>query len=74
MRKARARRPAARRDADRPPEPTPRFRRLVRESATLRSHQREVFSRFEQTLAAVLAEETGAPADAVERSSRQPPS
>jgi AcrR family transcriptional regulator len=50
----------------RPPEPTPRFRRLVRDSAALRSHQREVFARFEQALAALLAEETGAPPDAVE--------
>jgi AcrR family transcriptional regulator len=50
----------------RPPEPTPGFRRLIRESAALRSHQREVFARFEQALAALLAEETGAPPDAVE--------
>jgi len=50
----------------RPPEPTPRFRRLVRNSPALRAHQREVFARFEQALAAALADETGAPADAVE--------
>jgi AcrR family transcriptional regulator len=50
----------------RPPEPTPRFRRLVRDSATLRAHQREVFARFEQSLAALLAEETGQPRGAVE--------
>jgi AcrR family transcriptional regulator len=50
----------------RPPEPTPRFRRLIRESATLRTHQREVFARFEQSLAALLAEETGEPRGAVE--------
>jgi AcrR family transcriptional regulator len=50
----------------RPPEPTPRFRRLIRESAALRAHQREVFARFEQSLAVVLAEETGQPCDAVE--------
>jgi AcrR family transcriptional regulator len=50
----------------RPPEPTPRFRRLVRDSATLRAHQREVFARFEQSLAALLAEETGQPHGAVE--------
>jgi AcrR family transcriptional regulator len=50
----------------RPPEPTPRFRRLVRNSPVLRAHQREIFARFEQSLAAALAEETGAPADAVE--------
>jgi AcrR family transcriptional regulator len=50
----------------RPPEPTPQFRRLVRDSPALSSHQREVFARFERSLAAVLAEETGASADAVE--------
>jgi AcrR family transcriptional regulator len=50
----------------RPPEPTPMFRRLVRDSATLRAHQREVFARFEQSLAALLAEETGEPRGAVE--------
>ena len=50
----------------RPPEPSPRFRRLVRNSPALRAHQREVFARFEQALAAALAEDTGAPPDAVE--------
>jgi AcrR family transcriptional regulator len=50
----------------RPPEPTPMFRRLVRDSPTLRAHQREVFARFEQALAALLAEETGEPPGAVE--------
>ena len=50
----------------RPPEPTPQFRRLIRDSPALSSHQREVFARFERSLAAVLAEETGAPSDAVE--------
>jgi len=50
----------------RPPEPTPRFRRLIRDSPALRAHQREMFARFEQALAAALAEETGAPAGAVE--------
>ncbi|HEY5357774.1 MAG TPA: TetR family transcriptional regulator [Streptosporangiaceae bacterium] len=50
----------------RPPEPTPKFRRLVSDSATLRSYQREVFARFERSLAALLAEETGQPHDAVE--------
>jgi len=50
----------------RPPEPTPRFRRLVRDSTTLRTYQREVFARFEQSLAALLAEETGEPRGAVE--------
>jgi AcrR family transcriptional regulator len=50
----------------RPPEPTPAFRQLVRGSATLRSHQREVFARFEQLLAAELAQETGVAAGAVE--------
>jgi AcrR family transcriptional regulator len=50
----------------RPPEPTPRFRRLVRNSPALRAHQREIFARFEQALAAALADETGAPAGAVE--------
>jgi len=52
--------------ARRPPEPTPRFRRLVSNSPALRAHQREVFARFEQALAAALAEDTGAPPDAVE--------
>jgi AcrR family transcriptional regulator len=56
----------ARVGARRPPEPTPRFRRLIRNSPALRAHQREVFARFEQALAAALAEETGAPPDAVE--------
>jgi AcrR family transcriptional regulator len=50
----------------RPPEPTPQFRRLVRDSPTLRTYQREVFARFEEALAALLAEETGAAPDAVE--------
>ena len=50
----------------RPPEPTPRFRRLVRDSPALRAYQREIFARFEQALAAALADETGAPPDAVE--------
>jgi AcrR family transcriptional regulator len=50
----------------RPPEPTPRFRRLVRNSPALRAYQREIFARFEQALAAALAEQTGAPPDAVE--------
>ena len=50
----------------RPPEPTPRFRRLVRNSPALRAYQREIFARFEQALAAALADETGAPPDAVE--------
>src|SRR6516162_6069538 len=50
----------------RPPEPTPRFRRLVRDSPALRAYQREIFARFEQALAAALAEQTGAPPDAVE--------
>jgi AcrR family transcriptional regulator len=56
----------ARVSARRPPEPTPRFRRLISDSPTLRSYQREVFARFEHALAALLAEETGAPPDAVE--------
>ena len=50
----------------RPPEPTPQFRRLIRDSAALRAYQREVFARFEQALAAQLAEETGQPSGAVE--------
>jgi AcrR family transcriptional regulator len=50
----------------RPPEPTPRFRRLVRNSPTLRAYQREIFARFEQALAAALADDTDAPPDAVE--------
>jgi AcrR family transcriptional regulator len=50
----------------RPPEPTPRFRRLVRDSPALRAYQREIFARFEHALARALAEETGAPPDAVE--------
>lgn len=50
----------------RPPEPTPRFWRLIRDSTTLRAYQREVFARFEQSLAALLAEETGEPRGAVE--------
>jgi AcrR family transcriptional regulator len=50
----------------RPPEPSPRFRRLVRDSPALRSYQREVFARFEQALTEVLADETGAAPDAVE--------
>src|SRR6516162_6403704 len=36
--------------ARRPPEPTPRFRRLVRNSPALRAYQREVFARFEHPL------------------------
>jgi AcrR family transcriptional regulator len=50
----------------RPPEPTVRFRRLVRDSPALRAHQRHVFAQFERSLAAALAEDTGAPPDAVE--------
>jgi AcrR family transcriptional regulator len=50
----------------RPPEPSPRFRRLIHDSPTLRSYQREVFARFEQALAELLAEETGVAPDAVE--------
>jgi AcrR family transcriptional regulator len=50
----------------RPPGPTSAFRRLVRDSPALRAHQRYVFARFEGALAAALAEETGAPPDAVE--------
>jgi AcrR family transcriptional regulator len=50
----------------RPPEPTPRFRRLVRDSPALRAYQREIFARFEHALAAALADETGASPDAVE--------
>ena len=50
----------------RPPEPTPRFRRLVRNSPALRAYQREIFARFEHALAAALADETGASPDAVE--------
>lgn len=50
----------------RPPWPTPRFRRLISESPTLRSYQREVFARFEGALAGLLASETGAAPDAVE--------
>jgi AcrR family transcriptional regulator len=56
----------ARLGSRRPPEPTSRFRRLVRNSPALRAHQREIFARFEQALAAALAEDTGAPPDAVE--------
>lgn len=33
----------------RPPEPTPRFRWLVRNSPVLRAYQREIFARFEQS-------------------------
>jgi len=47
-------------------EPTPRFRRLVRNSPALRACQREIFACFEQALAAALADETGAAPDAVE--------
>jgi hypothetical protein len=43
-------------------EPTPQFRRLVRNSPTLRACQREIFACFEQA----LADETGAAPDAVE--------
>jgi AcrR family transcriptional regulator len=50
----------------RPPEPDPAFRELVLGSATLRSYQREVFARFEQALAAELAQQTGVPAGTVE--------
>jgi AcrR family transcriptional regulator len=50
----------------RPPEPSPRFRRLVRDSPALRSYQREVFAGLEQAPAALLAEETGAAPDAAE--------
>jgi AcrR family transcriptional regulator len=56
----------ARVGARRPPEPTRRFRRLVRNSPALRAHQREIFARFEKSLAATLAEDTGASPDAVE--------
>jgi AcrR family transcriptional regulator len=52
--------------ARRPPEPSPRFRQLIRNSPALRAHQREIFARFEQALAAALADETGARPDAVE--------
>jgi AcrR family transcriptional regulator len=50
----------------RPPEPTPKFRRLIRDSPVLRAYQREVFARFEQALADLLADETGEPHGAVE--------
>jgi AcrR family transcriptional regulator len=50
----------------RPPEPDAAFRQLVQGSATLRSHQREVFARFEQALAAELTQETGVAAGTVE--------
>jgi AcrR family transcriptional regulator len=50
----------------RPPEPDLKFRRLVRDSPTLRTYQREIFARFEQALTALLAGETGEPRDAVE--------
>ena len=47
-------------------EPTPRFRRLVRNSPALRARQREIVACFEQALAAALADKTGAPPGAVE--------
>ncbi|MGI9005697.1 MAG: TetR/AcrR family transcriptional regulator [Streptosporangiaceae bacterium] len=50
----------------RPPEPDLAFRQLIRDSAILRAHQREVFARFEQALAAELARETGMPDGAAE--------
>lgn len=50
----------------RPPGPASRFRRLVEESAMLRSAQREMFARFETALATALAGETGAEPGAVE--------
>lgn len=52
--------------ARRPPEPDLAFRQLVQGSATLRSHQREVFASFEQALATELAQQTGVPAGTVE--------
>jgi AcrR family transcriptional regulator len=55
----------------RPPEPTPKFRRLIRDSATLRSYQREVFARFERSLAALLAEEPASPTTRSNPSSRR---
>jgi AcrR family transcriptional regulator len=42
------------------------FRRLVAESPTLQAHQRQMAARYERALAAVLADETGAPPGAAE--------
>ena len=50
----------------RPPAPSAAFRRLIESSPALRSYRREMFARMEAALAAVLAEETTAPANAVE--------
>jgi AcrR family transcriptional regulator len=50
----------------RPPAPSTAFRQLIESSPALRSYRREMFARMEAALAAVLAEETRAPANAVE--------
>lgn len=42
------------------------FRRMVADSASLRTHQRAITTRYEHALADVLAEQTGAPTGSVE--------
>jgi AcrR family transcriptional regulator len=50
----------------RPAAPTGKFRRLIADSPALQAHQRLMFGRYERALAALLAEETGAPPGSVE--------
>jgi AcrR family transcriptional regulator len=49
-----------------PPEIRRRFQRMMAESPTLLAHRRQMTACYEERLAAVLAEETGVPADAPE--------
>jgi AcrR family transcriptional regulator len=50
----------------RPAQPTRRFQQLIADSPALRAYQREMFSRYETALAALLADETGLPRRSVE--------
>jgi AcrR family transcriptional regulator len=50
----------------RPPAARAAFRRMVTASPSLRSHQRAIAARYEEALAEVLAEETGAPPGSAE--------
>jgi AcrR family transcriptional regulator len=50
----------------RPAQPTAHFRQLIAGSAALQAHQRLMFARYENALASLLAEETGARAGSVE--------
>lgn len=51
---------------DSPPEIRRGYHRMVAESPTLLAHRRQMTARYEERLAALLAEETGAPEDAPE--------